>query len=364
MQLRHTDFDLEALDAYLAAELGTPVVETEILQDGVNVTVAVSTDGDGPDYVCRRPNPERRIDYFSSLDGEYAVLRQLEDTDIDAPRPVRFCGDESVLGGPFFLMTRLDGTAVPWGGQLPDRYRLPEGRTALSHWLIDTLVGIHDLDTGPFEQVCDVQHPADSVTGAVDRIERATAVTGHELPILWDVADWLLANAPARSSTSLVHGDYKPDNVLVTETGMATLSGVIDWEATTIGDPLVDLGFLLFFWRHPADPTPDVTALESVSTTSDVVDQLRETNERGFWPFTGHAGSLTRRELVSRYERQTGQSFEHERFYRALAPFSVASVWETFHRYRVEADRDSHWEPLIEYVTALAADIVEGRCEL
>jgi aminoglycoside phosphotransferase (APT) family kinase protein len=83
--------------------------------------------------------------------------------------------------------------------------------------------------------------------------------------------------------------------------------------------------------------------------SNDVLQYVRETNERGREPFTAEAGSPTRRELVDCYEAETGRSFENERFYRALAAFLLALVWADLHRYAVEAGAESEWPPYVEY---------------
>lgn len=140
--------------------------------------------------------------------------------------------------------------------------------------------------------------------------------------------------------------------------------GVIDWEAATLGDPRVDLGYFLLFWRDTGDPTPSIEELEKAHPESGVPDWLKQVNDHGFFPFTTDAGSPTRREIVALYEAHTNESFEHERFYRVLPAFSLATFWEFCHQRSVEQGEDSSWEPRIDYMAAVAASIVDGRFEL
>lgn len=178
------------------------------------------------------------------------------------------------------------------------------------------------------------------------------------------VADWLLEHAPDDPATALVHGDFRPGNLLYADASTPRVTGVLDWETATLGDPLTDLGYLLLRWRDEGDPTPSIDELESRYGASESIEQLRARNEDGMAPFTAKAGSPTRRELVDRYETATGFAFEHDRFYRAHGALMLAAIWEDFHRLRVEADEPSDWPPHVDYVAMLADSIVGGDLEL
>lgn len=349
--------------SYLAAELDSPVIDTEVLHDGLNLSVAVST-ADGREYVLRRPRKLRHTSYINEVDREYAVLEGLAGTAIPTPEPVCFCEDESLLGGPFFVTTHLEGEAIPLGSDLPERFRNPGARERLAHRLVDTLAEIHSLDVEPFEGACKRVSARERVDRAAERLEEATAVTGHDVPTLRSVGEWLRRNVPEDSGTSLAHGDFRPGNVLFAERERPTVTGVLDWETALLGDPLSELGYLLLRWRDEGDPTPSLDGLAARHGEGEALRELRERNERGLAPFTARPGSPTRRELVARYEAATGLAFEHERFHRALAGFELATVWEDLHAHQVEAGAETAWEPHIEYMALLAEGIVRGELEL
>jgi aminoglycoside phosphotransferase (APT) family kinase protein len=277
---------------------------------------------------------------------------------------VLFCDDASIVGDSFFLATRLDGATVPLGSDLPERFRNPPSRGKVAELLIDTLAEVHSLDVGPFEDVCERQTPLEQVALATDRLDEAAGVTGRERPTLRAVGQWLRRNAPPSPTTTLVHGDFRPGNVLFAGTDEPEITGVLDWETAMLGDPLTELGYLLLRWRDDGDPTPPLGGLEARYADEDALGDLREANEHGLAPFTAEAGSPTRRELVARYEDETAISFENERFYRAHAAFMLATIWEDLHRYRIEAGDESGFEPLVDYMTMVADSVVSGEFRL
>jgi len=229
---------------------------------------------------------------------------------------------------------------------------------------VDTLAEIHLLDAETFEDACERQSPSEQIDHSTDRLDVARGVTGHELSRLRSVADWLGRNAPSGSRTTLVHGDFRPGNVLFAETDRPEVAGVLDWESAMLGDPLTELGYLLLRWRDENDPTPSLDDLETRYSNEAVIEELRETNENGLAPFTADPGSPSRREIVARYEDETGVPFENERFYRAHAALMLATVWEDLHRYRIEAGVESDFGPRIEYMSMIADSIVGGEFRL
>lgn len=223
-------------------------------------------------------------------------MKRLEPTDVPAPRAVYLCEDESVLGGPFSVIEYLEGESIRWGEPLPDGYRAERFRTRIGNQLIDTLADLHSVDTERFADVCERVPPRVQVNQTVAQLESATSTTGHNPETLWQVADWLQNNAPNRSATALVHGDYKPDNIFFTWADVARLNGVVDWETVKLRDPRTELGNFLFYWREREDPSPTLDTLAARHPDS-VMTDIREREERGFWPFTTCRGSPGRQEL-------------------------------------------------------------------
>lgn len=350
--------DLAALERYLGGELDESVTDVEVLQDGLNLVVSVSTTGADPAYVVRRPTKLRGTYYMNPLEREFELMERLQPTPVDAPAPVLFCGDESVLGEPFVVVTHLDGEVVPLGSGLPQRFRNPDARAALADRLIETLGEIHGLDPGHFEAVCDRVTPRERVVRAADRFESLAEVTGHDPLALDDVAGWLRRNAPESDGRRLVHGDFRPGNLLFSGAEEPSVAGVLDWETARLGDPLTDLGYLLLRWRDDGDPVPSLDRLRT-RYDDETVAEFRETNEEGLAPFTSKAGCPDRRELVDRYEARTDVVVENERYYRVQSAFLLALVWADLHRYRVEAGEDPGREPWVDYMLLLARETIE-----
>lgn len=360
------DLPLDELESFLATELDESVTAAEPLDGALNAMVAVSTEHADPAYVVRKPTAMRESELFVDLASEYAVLERLADTAVPAPEPVLCCDDESVLGGEFVVTEFLDGETVPVGSRLPERFRTPAAREQTAECLVDALADLHSVDADRFGDVCERVTPREQVEHAVDRLEHATDVSGRDVPELRRVADWLRENAPADAdtATALVHGDYKPGNVFLSETAPPEVVGVFDWETAMLGDPRTELGYFLFYWRDDGDPTPDVDALAEQYDHKDTIRDLRETNEHGFYRFSSRPGSPTRHELVARWKERTGLGFDHQRFHRALAAFGLATVWEDIHARQVESGAESDWPPLLDYTASMTASIVDGEFPL
>ncbi|WP_323171243.1 phosphotransferase family protein [Natrialba sp. PRR66] len=359
-----TAIDAAGLETYLSGELDIDVGETRVLNDGLNLTLVISTANDEQRYVLRRPNKLRRTDLFIGVKREYRVLRALGDASIPTPEPVLFCDDASVIGNSFFVTTFLEGSTIPLGSDLPERFQNETSRNDVAANLIETLAAIHSLDVSPFEECCNRQSPLNQIDRATARLDETATVTGREFPLLRSVAEWLRQNVPEESKRTVVHGDFRPGNVLFAAGDSPEITGVLDWETAMIGDPQTELGYLLLRWRDENDPTPPLDELEARYSNEDAIQQLRAANENGLAPFTMRPGSPSRRELVTRYEDETGIEFENERFYRAHAALMLATVWADLHRHRIEAGNESHWEPHVEYMARIAHSIVTGEFEL
>lgn len=354
------EIDTDALTAYLSTELRVEIVGVEVIHDGLNLTIAVSTAEETPAYVLRSPNKFRRTASFNALRREYDILARLETTQLPAPTPVHYCADTSVMGGPFAVLTYLEGEVVPLGEDLPDRFRHPAARSRMGEVLVDALADVHTVDPGRLSDVCDRVPIGAHLDRTITRYDQVTALTGHDPPEYRRVADWLRDNVPPERSLTPCHGDYRPSNVLVDGEHLPTVTGVIDWETAFIGDPLSELGYLLLRWRDDGDPTPSLAGLASRHGDVAALAELREANERGLAPFTSAPGSHSRRELIERYEAETGRVYEHDRFYRGFAAFMLGTVWADLHRVQVEAGDPSDWEPYVEYMGALAESITMG----
>ncbi len=337
--------DEDALATYLEGELGS-VEEYSVShhKEGHSNETLFVTWGER-ELVIRRPPPGETAETAHDVLREYRVMDALQDTPVPLSETVLACEDHDVMGSDFYVMERVEGDVLR--EREPERFG--DYREAIGHELVDSLVAIHEVD--PREVGLDeFGRPAGYTDRQVERwgkqIEWATEVTGEEreVPTLRKVGDWLDANRPDSHPHTLVHGDYKLDNVMFGPGVPPELVAVFDWEMSTLGDPLADLGWMLAYWRDPKDPDPAVPELTA--------------------QFMEREGYPTRRELVARYETQSGIEFEHGRFYRALAVYKLAALGEMFFRRHLEGNSDDSMYPKMEErVPALAERaerIIEG----
>lgn len=334
--------DEEALADYLEEHLG-PVGADEFSvshhQEGHSNETLFVTWG-GAELVIRRPPPGETAEKAHDVLREYKVVDALQDTDVRVPTTVAAYDDHDVIGSDFYVMEREEGVVIR--SDEPGRFATPEHRRRIGTELVDRLAEIHQVD---YEAVGlgEFGYPEGFTQRQVKRwseqLTWAFAVTSEEreVPVLYDVMEWLQNNAPEDHPHTLVHGDYKLDNVMFATGTPPEIASIFDWEMATLGDPLTDLGWLLSYWWDEKDPEPPESTA-SLSATFMTAD-----------------GYLTRRELVDRYEETTGVSFEHDRFYRALAVYKLAGLGEMFFRRYLEGNSDDPMYPKMrDGVPALA----------
>jgi aminoglycoside phosphotransferase (APT) family kinase protein len=327
----------DALTAYLEEEVGPgDGLDVKYHQAGhSNETLFITWDD--RELVLRRPPAGETADAAHDVLREYRVMSALEDTDVPVPTTVAACDDQAVVGSEFYLMERLHGEVIR--GEEPERFAAPDQRRTLSERFIDTVAEIHTLDPRDVG-LNDLGHPDGYTERQVERwteqLQWAFEVTADDRPVpgLHTVADWLDANVPEEYDHTLLHGDYTLDNVMLGPGTPPELVGVFDWEMSTRGDPLMDLGWMLGHWYDPKDPEFD--------------DPLHSRVE-------ARPGYLTRRELLDRYEDRTGREFSNGRFYRTFGVFKTASACEMMYRRYLEGNADNPNYPLMEeYVPAMA----------
>lgn len=364
MNGRRQEFDSERLTSYLTKYLEDDVVETALVEVGLNRIIRVSTPDDRDAYVVRQPNKDRNDAGFVDIATEHAAMERLKATNVPAPNAVHYCADESVLGTAFSVIEYVEGEGLHWDEPLPEEYRNESSHERVGKLLIDTLADLHSLDTAAFAEVCEPVCPQEQVSRTISQLKTATSETGHTSDTLYRVADWLQANVPTRATRALVHGDYKPDNVFLTRETELEVSAVVDWETVMLRDPRTELGYFLFYWREATDTAPALDDLESRYPQSVMTDIYKRERD-GFWPFTKKSGSLSRQELVDRWERSTGLTYEDDRFYRTFGAFMLATVWEGLYADALERGEDTtSWKAHIEYVAEIAEMIASGNMPL
>ncbi len=328
------ELNVAGLRAYLVEALGQPIESFEVTQfPGGFSNLTYLLRADDREMVLRRPPFGSKVKRAHDMGREYRILSRLSEHLPWAPKPLTFCQDEAVLGADFYVMDRLVGVIL--------RRSLPKGMTIdppvaerLSETLLDTLVELHQLD---YQEVglSDFGKPDGyverQVAGWARRYDNAKTDDIENMP---SVAKWLMANLPKSPPATIIHNDYKFDNVIYADESFERIIGVLDWEMATIGDPLIDMGTMLCYWVE-ANDHPGLQNLKFGPTTL--------------------PGMFTREQLVERYASATSTDASQIVFYYAFGLFKTAVVLQQiYYRYKQGLTQDPRFAGLIMGVQLLA----------
>ena len=320
---------LEPLLAFLDAHgLGEGEAEVEPIGDGhSNVTYALRRAG--AELVVRRPPRGPLPPSAHDVLREARVLRALKGH-APVPRVLAACDDESVIGAPFYVMERLDGDVVT--DSVPPPLDRDAERRRMGQELVDALVTLHAVDWRA-AGLKGFGKPDGYLARQLKRFgglwERNRT---RELPAVERVGAWLGDHLPESPPATIVHGDYRLGNVMYAPEAPARVVAIFDWEISTIGDPLADLGYLCTFWVSRDDPPAGVFERHAV---------------------TRAPGFPTRDELVGRYEERSGRSMSDIRWYEAMALWKVIVFMEGNYRRALAGSVDD------PYLTSFGEAIAE-----
>jgi aminoglycoside phosphotransferase (APT) family kinase protein len=323
----------EPLEAFLDAEgIGAGRIEVEPIGEGhSNVTFLVQR-GDIRVVLRRPPRPPLPPSAHDVL-REARLLSALDGTPVRVPKVLATCADESVLGVPFYVMDEVHGSVIT--SDIPEPLDNPEERRRTCEELVDQLVEVHAVDW----RACGLEGYG-KPTGYLERqLRRFGGLWEHnktrELPVVEEVGQWLAANLPESPQSTVVHGDYRLGNVMVADEAPARIVAIFDWEMSTIGDPLADVGYLSVTWAQAGDP--DDTSFGRLSAA------------------TRREGFLTRDELIARYEEQSRRSMAAVNWYQALALWKAAVFMEgNYKRFASGSTDDPYLAAFDEGVPMLA----------
>jgi aminoglycoside phosphotransferase (APT) family kinase protein len=238
-------FDEAALDRYLAQHVAGhrgPLTVRQFEGGQSNPTYVLTTPG--ARYVLRRKPPGALVKSAHAVEREYRIMRALNATSFPVPRALALCEDPAVIGTTFFVMSHVEGTPV-WDVSFPDLP--PAGRTALIHSYVDTLAALHRLDPEALG-LGDYGRPGNYFARQVSRWSRQFDETETEpVPEMRELGAWLEKSIPAQTASAIVHGDYSFNNVL-RHPREPRVSAVLDWELSTLGDPLADFTYFTGAW--------------------------------------------------------------------------------------------------------------------
>ncbi len=300
-------FDAVQLAAVLQGRLpgadGVPAVSQF---GGGKANLTYLLDYDRVSYVMRRPPLGPVAPSAHDMAREYRVLSVLHRAFPLAPRALYFSDDLSILGAPFFVMERRRGVVVRT--RLPRPFvDDPEAPRQMSEALVDALASLHAVDYEALG-LGDLGRPEGFIARQVAGWRRRWEATRlPETPELNETVAWLESHVPEAGTATLVHNDFKLDNLMLDPADPGRAVAVFDWDMCTLGDPLSDLGALLAYWSEPEDPA-----------------YLRQV-AANIMP-AGVDGFLSREALVSRYAARSGRDVDAIRFYHVLGLFRVIVI--------------------------------------
>ena len=330
------------LEAFLDQHgLGEGAIEAEPIGDGhSNLTFLLRRGGE--EFVLRRPPRPPLPPSAHDVLREARVLRAIAPTDARVPEVLLTSDDgeggEDVLGVPFYVMPYLEGEVIT--NELPAALDTPEQREAVARELIDALVEVHAID--PFEHGLE---GFGKPTGYLERqLRRFTGLWEHnktrEVPEIEQTTEWLQRNLPESPAATIVHGDFRLGNAMYAPEAPARLIALFDWELSTIGDPLADVGYLTATYAQADDPENLFT-----KTLSEV---------------TAREGFPGRDELVAQYEERTGRSMSDLRWYQTLALWKSAVFLEgNYKRFVQGASNDEFYRLMESGIPELARAALE-----
>ncbi|MGB0522327.1 MAG: phosphotransferase family protein [Flammeovirgaceae bacterium] len=321
------------LRAYISNQLGIATTAFHIKQFGggfSNLTYLVQA-GD-TEMVLRRPPFGANIATAHDMEREFKVLSMLKGHYSKIPNPVAYCDDLAVIGSPFYLMERAKGVILR--GQVPKGITLsPEVMKDLSEATVDNLVDLHAIDlqeSGLIELGKPEGYVKRQVEGWIKRYYNAQT---DEIKEMDELAEWLRENQYESGQTSLIHNDYKYDNIVLNPKDLTDIIAVLDWEMTTIGDPLMDLGTSLAYWCEESDNPI-----------------FRQFN------LSWIPGNLTRAGIVARYAEKTGIDVDHILFNYVFGLFKLAVIGQQIYaRFKKGFTKDPRFAMLIMLVKGCAA---------
>jgi aminoglycoside phosphotransferase (APT) family kinase protein len=276
-----------------------------------NVTVLVETPARR--LVLRHGPVGHGLASAHDMAREYRVILALQDTAVPVPRTIAFCSDSSLLGAEFYVMEYIDGVilaAAPPVQPMPSGFAESlEERRSIGLALVRSLVDLHSVDFADVG-LGEFGRPAGYAERQVKRwAEQWETWKTRESPAMEELLHRLRRATPVAHDHAIVHGDYRLGNCILDRDDPGRVLGILDWEMSTLGDPIADLGYTLVYWGEETDDT----------ARFDAMDLSRITARPGF---------LTRADLVKEYARLSGRDVSSVDFFEMLARLKLAIFGE------------------------------------
>ena len=299
-------FDPEAVEGVLREKIdGLPEGKLEVEQfpSGASNLTYLLRIGDW-EGVLRRPPLGPIPPKAHDMGRESGILSKLNAAYPLAPKPYFFTDDEGIIGAPFYVMERRTGVVLD--DSFPEGVEPDEGLCrGISRTVVDTLVELHAVDPDG-AGLGDLGRPEGFLVrqteGWIGRYDKAKT---DEIDEVGPLTDWLAANVPESPSPTVIHNDYKLNNLVLNPDDLTDVRAVLDWEMTTVGDPLFDLAVSLSYWTEPGDPDDLKAVMPTVTSTP---------------------GFMTRRELIDLYAEESGRDLSEMHWYVVFGYFKLAGI--------------------------------------
>jgi len=307
-----------------------------------NLTYFISVGGQN--MVLRRPPIGKKAKTAHDMKREYKILSALHPVFPYCPQPLAYTEDESVMGCPFYVMERIPGIILRKNIPREMNFSADHART-----LCENMIHLHHrLHTLDYQAIGlgDFGKPEGYVRRQVEGwSKRYRDARTPDVPDFESVMAWLDANQPPDSDTpGIIHNDYKFDNLVLNPQNPSEITGILDWEMATIGDPLMDLGSSLGYWINPDDPE-DAQLIRMMPTNA--------------------PGMMTRKELVAFYGQLSGKSIDNFDFYYCFGLFRLAVIaQQIYYRFYHGQTKDKRFAQLVFAVVILekgAQRVVAGE---
>jgi aminoglycoside phosphotransferase (APT) family kinase protein len=329
------ELDLAKLEPYLRLHFPNEAGALEVRQyPSGHSNLTYSLHLGTRELVLRRPPFGSKVKSAHDMSREFRVLSKLHAVYDPAPEVLHYCGDDSVIGAPFYLMKPIHGLILRRDPPLGVDFS-PDTARRLSESFVENLVRLHRVDYTA-AGLSDLGRPQQYLERQVRGwTERYYGSKTHEYPEVEKISEWMQWHMPPTTAVSLIHNDYKYDNVVLDSKDITNIVGLLDWEMCTIGDTLTDLGTALAYWIDDTDT---------------------EELQKNRWGPTNNAGSFTREDLVHFYALKTGRDVSNIDFYLTFARFKLAViVQQIYYRYQQGLTADERFASMPDRIRILLA---------
>lgn len=335
--------ETERLGLYLAAHIlgfGQFVSAEKFAGGQSNPTFLITSTGGR--FVLRRKPPGALLKSAHAVDREFRIMAALAQTDVPVPNVLHLCEDDAIIGSMFYVMDFVDGR-IFWDGKLPDLQN--NERSAIFDSMNATLAALHKVDPAA-AGLSDYGRPGSYFERQIARwTGQYRASETHPIPAMDALIEWLERNMPEDDGrVSLVHGDYRIDNMIFEPSGTRILA-VLDWELSTLGHPLADLAYQCMQWRLPS---------------AGAFRGLGGIDRKAY-------GIPTEAEYVALYCRRTGvDTIPHWPFYLAFSFFRLAAILQGVYKRALDGnasnpERGSRMGEAVPMMAEMALEVVGAR---